>query len=183
MNPPHSRDLNQPGDAVYNRAATIASIRPGDVEYQNIPESVSSDVDPQQPRTNSRDGTTFVPASSFNLEGLGGVDLGGVDLGGVGLGTERQTASGLGATQNSSIHIQSAPVFCTPALNYTPPRATSLGRRTASTPATNLVPLKHDDPVNLSSSEASFVDLIRKYGNTGQRRKSLSGHKQIAQAT
>jgi hypothetical protein len=102
MNPPHSRDLNQPGDAVYNRAATIASIRPGDVEYQNIPESVSSDVDPQQPRTNSRDGTTFVPASSFSPKGLGGVDLvgvglGGVGLGGVGLGTERQTALGLGA--------------------------------------------------------------------------------------
>jgi hypothetical protein len=182
MNPPHSRDLTQLGDAVYNHATKIASIRPRDVEYHNIPESASSDLDPQS-RIKSQDGTTFVPASSFNLEGLGGVDLGGVDLGGVGLGTERQTASGLGATQNSSIHIQSAPVFCTPALNYTPPRATSLGRRTASTPATNLVPLKHDDPVNLSSSEASFVDLIRKYGNTGQRRKSLSGHKQIAQAT
>jgi hypothetical protein len=37
--------------------------------------------------------------------------------------------------------------------------------------------------VNLSSSEASFVDLSRKFGNTSQRQRSLSGHKQIAQAT
>ena len=39
-------------------------------------------------------------------------------------------------------------------------------------------------PVNLlSSSEASLQELTRKFGNTGQRQKSLSGHSKIAEVT
>lgn len=135
MNPPHSRDLSQPGDAVYDRAATLGKRCLQDMQHVN---SGSSDVGVLA-------STSIRHGQESTLVGLGGV---GVSL------------------------VQNSPVAFT-------------HRQRASTPSPDH-PAPTDNPldlVKLSSSEASFVDLTKKFGNTGQRRKSISGHKQIAEAT
>jgi hypothetical protein len=159
MNPPHSRDLSQPGDAVYNRATIVATLRPHEVHHSNIPESESTigerHPEPHKHARSSRPGgsasTPIMVGSAFTPVGLGGVGLGSVPA---------KLANATAAKNFSATPHQ--------------PESNPVNPTTPTTPI---------GLVNLSSSEASFVDLSRKFGNTSQRQRSLSGHKQIAQAT
>lgn len=131
MNPPHSRDLSQPGDAVYNRAAVL--------HRYNVPKEESSD-------------------------GPGGTHVGDVP------------------PLNSSTLVE--------ADDHGKLRASTKCKSKVVIPARVSIPASNTPgaaPANtlevLSSSEASFEELTRVFGNTGHRRKSLSGHTKIAEAT
>ena len=153
MNPPHSQDPSQLGDVVYNRAATVVALCPHEVYYSNIPKSESTEgechPEPHKHARSSRlGGFASVPI-------MAGSAFTPVGLGGVGLG--------------------SAPAK--PANATTAQRFSATPSQPESNPINPTTPAIPIGLVNLSSSEASFVDLSCKFGNTSQCRKPLSGHK------
>ena len=135
INPPHVRDLSQPGDNVYSRA----TINPtSERECYNVPEFDSSDS-----------GHFIHPQPECPPSGPGG-----------------------------------------PSNFYRPPQ---IPRPPASpTPVQRPPPESANGPtlppptitqILSSSEETTYQHLSRKYGNTGQKRKSASGHTKIAEAT
>ncbi len=157
---------------MYNRAAIVGKRCLQDMQHINIPDSGSSDMEVLA-STSIRHGQESTPV------GLSGV---GVSV------VQNSPDCRVAVTLNSPVALTHGRRASTPSHDHTvlshDHLIASHGRR-ASTPS-----LDHSAPadnpldlVKLSSSEATFVDLTKKFGNTGQRRKSISGHKQIAEAT